>query len=90
VGTSYAAPHVAAVLAHFISYENIQFQTQIAVGRLQKNCQFGLIDLPPNSSSWNLLVNTGIHNPDRPADKPYNDQALNVTEDIGHNIGPSS
>lgn len=48
--------------------------------RLQSNEQWGLITgIPDGSGSVNILVNSGIHNPDKPVDKPYDDKEFQET-----------
>ncbi|CAD0088452.1 unnamed protein product [Aureobasidium mustum] len=58
-GTSQAAPHVAGVLALWMSYEG-SFNKTIASQRLMQNSDIGYISgVPPNTH--NSFVNSGIH-----------------------------
>jgi subtilisin family serine protease len=71
-GTSFAAPHVAAIFAHFISYENLQTDSVTIQKRFKDNQQFNEIGgLPSDSVTFNRLANTGIHNPLNLPGKPY-------------------
>jgi hypothetical protein len=73
-GTSLAVSHVAAVLAHFISYEDLQSNYPKVKERLDDNYQWNLILRLEGTSSHNNLVNTGIHNPAKPPDSPYDNR----------------
>lgn len=91
-GSSCATAHVSGVIAHFVGYESQKDKDLDNIRkRLYNNEQYGLISgIPEGSGSINLLVNTGIHNPKRPADKPCDDTSLPETasgagkQDGGH------
>jgi hypothetical protein len=81
-GTSYSSPVVAAVLAHFFSWEALRGPDsgEIARRRLLENGQPDLISwvVLKRIVNWvclygrpNLLANTGINHPRKDPDSPY-------------------
>jgi len=70
-GTSFAAPHVAGLMAMFVGWENLHNSSEHvdkAIKRLYDNAQKNLLTI---EGSKNLLANSGQNHPEKQKGVPY-------------------
>ena len=70
-GTSFAAPHVAGILANYISYEALSGDTERVLKLLMDNALYGKIETPLPAGTKNIPANLGIAKPGKDQNVPY-------------------
>jgi hypothetical protein len=71
-GTSFAAPHVAGVMAMYTSWERILDDASKVHDRLVSNWQTDiLVELPERRPKPNIFLHSGQEHPEKPKRQPY-------------------